>query len=147
MNTNYSKTDWMTMKQVAGLYKVTETTIENCYFRNKAEIDQDGVSVINIESPERNMTHSNLTEDNKGVTCFHKRAVLRIAMLLNDNEFAKEICSYILDALETVPDVPLLRNIFPEVELIYEIGQAFASGTNEELSTAIKKYSDYQIKA
>ncbi len=98
----------MLTKQVADYFEVPLQTLHSCYLRNKEEIDLDGILVKGIRDLDVCIMHTSkintkgvttfVFEDkttldvaNRGARCFSQRAILRIAMLLNQSIIAREI--------------------------------------------------------
>ena len=155
------KLEVMTTKQVANYFEVDHNLINQCYKRNKAEIDNDGVTYKKIEEfrcdkmsqlkTGKRATTTFQTENgqiieiqNNGTKCFSKRAVLRIAMLLRDSEIAKEIRTQLLNTFEVATAEQRIETIKTEQEIMANSMRIFFEGTKEEFAFAIKEYIDFQ---
>lgn len=112
----------MTVEHVADYYNVDRDAINSCYYRNKEEIDLDGVEKriaksfferdFHFENHVKYRSHTDfqlsdgviLRVPNVGVRLFSKRAVLRIGMLLRDSVIAREVRTQLLNAFEKTDD-------------------------------------------
>ena len=130
---------YATTEQVAKYYKVGEKAISSLVHDNREEIESDGYKVItrkdindneNFEFPLRkfksmrgktvitflNGTEFNVT--NTGMSLFPKRAILRVGMLLQNSEIAKEVRTRLLDIIhdteKTNPEI--IKNIVNELD-------------------------------
>lgn len=119
-------TDMMSIDQVADYYEVTPEYIKILYSNNKGEIDLDGVemfprsyydgSKLNITSVEKKQTSvtytfedgQTITINNRGLKAFSRRAVLRIGMLLQQSDVAKEVRTQLLNIEEKLHPKPKL---------------------------------------
>lgn len=119
-------TDMMSIDQVADYYEVTPEYIKILYSNNKGEIDLDGVemlprsyydgSKLNITSVVKKQTSVTytfedgqiITINNRGLKAFSRRAVLRIRMLLQQSDVAKEVRTQLLNIEEKLHPKPKL---------------------------------------
>lgn len=155
------KLEVMTTKQVANYFEVGVEAIQSTYKRNKNEIDSDGVlhknpndfglsKTNNPKTSKQGITTlslengSTLEINNRGVKCFSKRAILRIAMLLRDSEIAKEIRTQLLNTFEVATVEQRIETIKTEQEIMANSMRIFFEGTKEEFAFAIKEYIDFQ---
>ena len=124
----------MTVEHVAGYYNVDRDAINSCYYRNKEEIDLDGVEKriaksfferdFHFENHVKYRSHTDfqlsdgviLRVPNVGVRLFSKRAVLRIGMLLRDSVIAREVRTQLLNAFEKTDDGKKVEDINTEQE-------------------------------
>ena len=116
----------MSIDQVADYYEVTPEYIKILYSNNKGEIDLDGVemlprsyydgSKLNITSVVKKQTSVTytfedgqiITINNRGLKAFSRRAVLRIGMLLQQSDVAKEVRTQLLNIEEKLHPKPKL---------------------------------------
>lgn len=142
----------MTIKQVAEYFEVDSNTLEMCYKRNRDEIEPDGVALKSISEIkgvhlvpiriEQGKTIFQLADNitfevpNRGIKCFSKRAILRIAMLLRDSEVAKEIRTQLLNTFEQSTPEQRTTDIDEETQLTLNIVNAFKVGQVTDMLTA-----------
>lgn len=102
---NWQGDTWFTKENVAKLYNVDIRTIENQVSKNFNEITANGYKILN--SSELNEIKKFAPEINFGrkirnLGIFSFKAVLNLAMLLQNSEKAKEVRSKILDIVMNV---------------------------------------------
>ena len=150
------KLNMTTMKQVAEYFGVTYDTLSKCYYANRAEIDNDGVSLKKYKDflsgndflikhkkgiaeiiIDENIT---LIIPNSGARCLSKRAILRMAMFLRDSEVAKEIRSELLNIYEQRLEQPL-----ETVEIVNQENDICIDSSNDILDSSFCKVK--RIKA
>jgi len=158
----------MTIRQLSDYYDVGYETIKSRYKRNQDEFDEDGVTfkkpsdfkILNgSERTVKNMNQQNgklvitLTDSvkivipNRGIKCFPKRAILRMAMLLQGSETAKEIRTQLLNITEKVIEEEpekATEEIETELNLMQNIMSAFNSGDINELLTSACKMNAFK---
>lgn len=150
-------TDMMSIDQVADYYEVTPEYIKILYSNNKGEIDLDGVemfprsyydgSKLNITSVEKKQTSVTytfedgqiITINNRGLKAFSRRAVLRIGMLLQQSDVAKEVRTQLLNIEEKTSSETKIINITEEQKLMLEVGMAISSGDPSAAAVATSK--------
>lgn len=150
-------TDMMSIDQVADYYEVTPEYIKILYSNNKGEIDLDGVemfprsyydgSKLNITSVEKKQTSvtytfedgQTITINNRGLKAFSKRAVLRIGMLLQQSDVAKEVRAQLLNIEEKTSSKTKIIDITEEQKLMLEVGMAISSGDPSAAAVATSK--------
>lgn len=150
-------TDMMSIDQVADYYEVTPEYIKILYSNNKGEIDLDGVemfprsyydgSKLNITSVEKKQTSVTytfedgqiITINNRGLKAFSKRAVLRIGMLLQQSDVAKEVRTQLLNIEEKTSSETKIIDITEEQKLMLEVGMAISSGDPSAAAVATSK--------
>lgn len=150
-------TDMMSIDQVADYYEVTPEYIKILYSNNKGEIDLDGVemfprsyydgSKLNITSVEKKQTSvtytfedgQTITINNRGLKAFSKRAVLRIGMLLQQSDVAKEVRTQLLNIEEKTSSKTKIIDITEEQKLMLEVGMAISSGDPSVAAVATSK--------
>lgn len=155
-------TELMSVNQVADYYEVSIDHIKSLYGANRAEINSDGTemlardyydgSVINPTSVERKQTSvtytfedgQSVTINNRGLKAFSKRAVLRIGMLLQQSEIAREVRTQLLNIEEKTPDDVKAEDINEEQRLMLNVGMAYASGSIEAVMKATTEYNAFQ---
>lgn len=94
-------TDYLTSKMVADYYEVPYETIKKVMQRNKAELESDGIKVLQ----EKELFDFKLLLKGQGVplntrrflTIVSRRAVLRIGMLLTESKVAEKVRTYLLN--------------------------------------------------
>jgi len=142
----------MTTKMVADYFEVEKSTIELCYQRNKKGINEDGV---NIKSSKAFLNLQNVITEkqsyktivkisdtvtleipNRGIRCFSKRAILRVAMLLRDSKIAQEVRTQLLNTFEHATDEQKTLDINEETNIMLEIGRAAISGDIQRINEA-----------
>lgn len=147
----------MSIDQVADYYEVTPEYIKILYSNNKGEIDLDGVemfprsyydgSKLNITSVEKKQTSvtytfedgQTITINNRGLKAFSRRAVLRIGMLLQQSDVAKEVRTQLLNIEEKTLSKTKIIDITEEQKLMLEVGMAISSGDPSAAAVATSK--------
>lgn len=147
-------TELMSIEQVADYYEVSIDHVKSLYGLNRKEIDGDGTkmlprgfyngSVVNPISVEKRQTSVTYTfEDgqivtinNRGLKAFSKRAVLRIGMLLQQSNVAKEVRTQLLNIEEQSSDEVKVHDINEEQSLMLAVGMAVASGDANAVAVA-----------
>lgn len=150
-------TDMMSIDQVADYYEVTPEYIKILYSNNKGEIDLDGVemlprsyydgSKLNITSVVKKQTSVTytfedgqiITINNRGLKAFSRRAVLRIGMLLQQSDVAKEVRTQLLNIEEKTSSETKIIDITEEQKLMLEVGMAISSGDPSAAAVATSK--------
>lgn len=96
-------------KQAANFYEVSEDAIKSVIRRNRVELSQDGLNVINGEEL-RFLKSEALLKDNayvgnmaRAFTVIPRRALLRIGMLLTTSTVAEKLREYLLNIEEEAP--------------------------------------------
>ncbi|MDU3410083.1 hypothetical protein [Clostridium sp.] len=98
-------TDFATQEQVSNYYNVTKQTIESIVIRNSDELLIDGFKTFSKKEIETlNIQDECFKIPNRGMRLFPKRAILRVGMLLQDSEVAKEIRTRLLDIVQDVSE-------------------------------------------
>jgi hypothetical protein len=148
-----------TTKTVAEYFEVDVELIQKCYQRNKNEIDADGVEVKSVSglsghyvqldrSPVKTTfligNEYKFDVPNRGVKCFSKRAILRMAMLLRDSAVAKEVRTQLLNVFEHSTVEQKTNEIDNEQDLIMELGRAYVSKDFDRFALANQNYIGYQ---
>ena len=149
----------MTTKMVADYYKVTQDVIKMCYFNYKSEIKPDGVVVKRVSEMKDlcskiNLPYKsqqgkivfmldNITVEipNAGITCFSKRAILRIGMLLRDSPVAKEVRTQLLNVFKHSTAGQKTFEIDEEDRLMLKILHA---DDKEKIVMALSDYKNYK---
>lgn len=157
-------TDWVSINQVADYYEVTPEWIKELYGSNKEEIDSDGTEIISRDfyngsklkpiSIEQKQTFVIYTFEggkiisinNRGLKAFSKRAVLRIRMLLQKSEVAKEVRTQLLNIEEKTSGEIKVSSIAEEEKLLMNIALAYKSGEIDKLMAATSAYSKFQSR-
>lgn len=111
-------TDMMSIDQVADYYEASSQRVKDLYTQNKEEIDEDGTQVLprdyyngglikntSVEKKQTSVTYTfedgqTVTINNRGLKAFSRRAVLRIGMLLQQSNVAKEVRTQLLNIEE-----------------------------------------------
>lgn len=141
----------MTVKQVAEYFEVDIDVIKRCYQRNTSEINSDGTVVtkanklmehlVPLEKKQGSVVfqfdeNTTLEIPYRGIRCFSKRAVLRIAMLLRDSIIAQEVRTQLLNTFEHSTVEQRTEDINEETKLMIEIGRASMSGDMKKINVA-----------
>ena len=157
-------TELMSVNQVADYYEVTPEYIKAVYGSNRNEINSDGTTIIsrdyytdngskiNITSVDRKQTSvtytfedgQSVTINNRGLKAFSKRAVLRIGMLLQQSQIAREVRTQLLNIEEKTADDVKTEDINEEQRLMLNVGMAYASGSIEAVMKATTEYNAFQ---
>lgn len=154
------KLEMMTIKQVADYYGVGFEAIKSIYYRNKEEIDSDGTTLKTLDfwklqfetskSDRRGFSKFKIDENttieinNRGIHCFPKRAILRIGMLLQDSEIAKEVRTQLLNTFEHATDDQRTVEINNEQELYIKYAKAAIEGSKDDLLYAAQEVFAYK---
>lgn len=155
-------TELMSINQVASYYEVTPEWIKELYGNNKLEIDSDGTEIIprgfyngsklkptSVEKKQTSVTYTFadnqvVTINNRGLKAFSKRAVLRIGMLLQQSEVAREVRNQLLNIEEKTTDEVKTQDINEEQRLMLNIGIAYASGNVDAIMKATTEFNAFQ---
>ena len=147
-------TDLMSIEQVADYYEVSMDHVKSLYGLNREEIDSDGTkmlprgfyngSVVNPTSVEQKQTSVTytfenrqiVTINNRGLKAFSRRAVLRIGMLLQQSEVAREVRNQLLNIEEKTSMEIKTEDIEEEQKLMLSVGMAVASGDANAVAIA-----------
>lgn len=154
-----------TVDMVANYYEEDKSTIEMCISNHRDEVESDGYATYkgkDIEEMLSHVTKSLLVTKNRanfkvmnesgevilsgggrGVALFPKRAILRIGMLLQKSEVAKEVRTQLLNVVEIVKennDEMLVQEIDKEKQLYMNI--MFAQN-DAERAIAINEHLKY----
>lgn len=162
------KLECLTIRQLSDYFGVGYEAIKSQYKRNQDEFDEDGVisktpidfKFLNgSDRTFKNMNQQNgkllitISDDiklvipNRGIKCFPKRAILRMAMLLQGSEVAKEVRTQLLNitekGIEKNPETAV-EEIENEQKYLDDIMEAFRSGSVEKVLAATAAYTGYQ---
>ncbi len=154
-------TELATIKQVSDFYEVGEEAIKAVIFRNRNELEEDGLNSISGKETKEMLGSCNLQprnmrggfifeglEDvrfnNKSNVFLPRRAILRIGMLLRDSEIAKEIRTQLLNIEEKATPEVKTADITEEQTLALSVGMAYASGDSDAIMIATTKMMDYK---
>lgn len=150
----------MTIKQVAEYFEVDYEAVKSVYKRHRQEIDGDGTQLCSYQEfltvhdePLENVKMKSrvgsvtltlpdgmiLEIPNRGVRCFSRRAILRIAMLLRDSRVAQEVRTQLLNVFEKAEDDVKVSDIDDEQILMGEFSKALLSGNTEETIRAFSR--------
>lgn len=111
-------TEYATTEQVAGYYKVEQTTIRQVCVRNNDELTSDGMVVLTGEQLSDIKSLSGFKSRARQLTVYPKRAILRVGMLLRDGEVAKEVRTKLLDIIHDVEqsNPEIVKNVVDEID-------------------------------
>lgn len=143
-----------TTEMVAKFYEEEVGTIKMCVKNHRDEIESDGYKVWKkndfneskidlLSSTKTNFTiklgEEGFTISNRGLALFPKRAILRIGMLLQKSDVAKELRSRLLDIFHDAEhNTKIVENVFQEIrteqEIATEMSQAILMGDFSKLS-------------
>lgn len=147
-------TDLMSIDQVADYYEVSSQGIKNLYSQNREEIDGDGTKMLprdfyngstekstSVEVKQTSVTYTFengqiVTINNRGLKAFSRRAVLRIGMLLQQSEVAREVRNQLLNIEEKTSTETKTEDIEEEQKLMLSVGMAVASGDANAVAIA-----------
>lgn len=147
-------TDLMSIDQVADYYEVSSQGIKNLYSQNREEIDGDGTKMLprdfyngstekstSVEVKQTSVTYTFengqiVTINNRGLKAFSRRAVLRIGMLLQQSEVAREVRNQLLNIEEKTSTETKTEDIDEEQKLMLSVGIAVASGDANAVAVA-----------
>lgn len=147
-------TDLMSIDQVADYYEVSSQGIKNLYSQNREEIDEDGTKILprdfyngstekstSVEVKQTSVTYTfengqTVTINNRGLKVFSRRAVLRIGMLLQQSEVAREVRNQLLNIEEKTSMETKTEDIEEEQKLMLSVGMAVASGDANAVAIA-----------
>ena len=164
-----------TIKQIAEWYKVEPKTIRRIYQSCREEFERDGTRLVPLSEVNSVFTGesangtqmSTLPKINKsrygveiqldnetwikipntGVVMFPKRSVLRMGMLLQHSEVAKEVRTQLLNVFEkaeTGEPVDVVEEINREQELLNNVALAWASGDMMKFAGATMELNQYK---
>lgn len=147
-------TNLMSIEQVADYYEVSDRWIKELYSYNREEINTDGTKILprgyyngsevkptSVENKQTSVTYTFedgqiITINNRGLKAFSKRAVLRIGMLLQQSEIAKEVRTQLLNIEEKTSAETKIEDIEEEQKLMLSVGRAVASGDANAVAVA-----------
>ena len=147
-------TEMMSIEQVADYYEVSDRWIKELYGYNREEIDSDGTDLLprnfyngsevkptSVENKQTSATYifddgQMITINNRGLKAFSKRAVLRIGMLLQQSNVAREVRNQLLNIEEKSSDEVKVQDINEEQSLMLAVGMAVASGDANAVAVA-----------
>ena len=139
------KTQIVTVEMASNYFEVPKKTLESTIRRNKDELVSNGLLVL--RGVDLNEFKSNLHDEGafKGLnslTILNKKAILNIAMLLEDSPIAQKIRQVLLETIdkEEVTQIAV-QTIDEEKELMLSVLMA----TDDETHLlALKKWKDYK---
>lgn len=151
-------TDKVTIKQISEYYEVGEEAIKAIVFRNRDELTEDGLHSLTGKETKEFLVSCNLQPTNgkgffeaegirfayKNNLLFPRRAVLRVGMLLQDSEVAKEVRTQLLNIEEQTSTETKLADITEEQTLALSVGMAYASGDPDAIMIATTKMMDFK---
>lgn len=135
-------TEFATTEQVSDYFKTTKDNIKQTKIRNEEEFGLDGVKHYKHKEIKEIVNSDNVSPlkiPPAGTLLFPKRAILRMAMLLRDNEIAKEIRTRLLDVVQDVSEGKddiidnIVDEINEEIRLQMELGKAICEGNMSEV--------------
>lgn len=136
--------EYATTNQVAKYYVVEKKTIQKLAERNRDELLEDGLTLKNYKEIMQLVNTDNasaLKIPPNGTLIFPKRAILRVGMLLQDSEIAKEVRTQLLNIEENSTAETKSQSIDEEKQLVLNI--VFAKDEVES-ATAIRDLLDYK---
>lgn len=151
-------TELATVKQVADFYDVKEEAIKKILFRNRDELEEDGMKSYSGKETKKVLVKDTMSStntrggflmydiqfSNRGNTLFPRRAILRIGMLLRDSAVAKEIRTQLLNIEEKTSNEVKTMDINEEQSLALSVGMAYASGNPDAIMIATTKMMDFK---
>lgn len=151
-------TDFMTTRQVAEFYEVTQTVVRMANNNHKQELRGDGVKHYTYKDIQKLANRKDILQlgiSPNGSLLFPKRAVLRVGMLLRDSEVAKEVRTMLLnvyhDVQEEKPEIieNINKEYDDEIELHSKLGQAIMKGDMDNVilvTTKINEIKNRRLK-
>lgn len=151
-------TDKATIKQISDYYEVGEEAIKTIVFRNRDELTEDGLQSLKGKETKEFLVSCNLQPTNgngffetdgikfayKSNLLFTRRAILRVGMLLQDSEIAKEVRTQLLNIEEKTSNEVKTMDITEEQSLALSVGMAYASGDPTAIMIATTKMMDFK---
>lgn len=156
-------TEFATIVEIADFYKVDVDPIQKLYQRNKNEIDMDGIKIISAKelighycpiskkvskTQFKTIIHydngRNVDIPNRGIKVFPKRAILRIGMMLQNSDVAKEVRTQLLNIEEKTSEEIKIADITNEQQLALSLGMAMASGDINAITIATGKMMEFK---
>ncbi len=146
----------LTTQQVADFFEVDVEAVQKTYQRNKAEIDDDGVTVVKqkilygqfvqIGSGKGGQkifdigNGQQITVSNAGSRMFSQRAILRIGMLLRDSRVAREVRTQLLNIAQSAAAEQRVSAINEEEQLLGPIIRNLVEGQVQDCTMALMEY-------
>ncbi|WP_392534315.1 hypothetical protein [Nostoc sp. C117] len=96
---------WLTLKQVAEFYEVSEETIDANFKRHRDEFEADGIRLLRGQALNDARCIMHLASKTSSVNLFPPRAVMRMGFILRDSEIAKQVRNIALDMIEAIPSL------------------------------------------
>ncbi len=151
-------TDKATVKQISMYYEVEEGAFKMLVSRNRGELEEDGLQSLNGAKTKDFLVSNNLLPTNgngffeaegirfayKSNLLFTRRAILRVGMLLQDSDIAKEIRTQLLNIEEKTSNEVKTADITEEQSLALSVGMAYASGNPDAIMIATTKMMDFK---
>jgi hypothetical protein len=154
----------VTREQVANYYEVNESAIRKIEIKNRDEIDLDGFKVFKMNDFKERLTGANLniktgkgcfevefSNDQTykipytGIALYTPRAILRIGMLLQESNVAKEVRTQLLNIEEKSTTSQRVESITEEQELILKIIYAKDDIERANATSALLSYKNKRI--
>lgn len=139
-------TELATTKQVAEFYGVPSNTLKQTIFRNKEELESNGMRMSSYQEIKEEVSKgynvyllSELGISKRGSYIFSKRAILLVGFMLRDSKVAQEVRNQALNIIENATDEHKTMEITKEKQLLMaimfasnEIGRATTINTHIE---------------
>lgn len=121
----------VTTDMVASFYEVPIETIKTVVKRNREELDDDGLTVIDREdfALRFNLNPGRVS----AFMLYPRRAVLRIAMVLRDSPVARQVRDYLLDAERPagIPDITTPSGLLVMTEMFRDTARQLVAATEQ----------------
>lgn len=140
----------MTTRQVADYFEVDLETAKKSIQRNKTELEPNGMQTLDGEDllkfksnfDKDTLSSTKMNKANRSLTVFTRRAILNLAMLLEESEIAKEIRTKLLDVVEDVEVIEkIVAEIDKEQDLVFKV---YTAKTPEEGLLALRELNAYK---
>jgi hypothetical protein len=111
------------VEMAAEYYEVAKETIKNIINSNRSELKEDGLQVIKGHELRLLKNLSVVPKNAPSFTLIPKRAVLRIGMLLQDSDVAREVRTHLLDQEQTNKTVDVISSLSPQLQFMIQMEQ------------------------
>lgn len=154
----------VTSQQVAEYFEVDRNVLRVCVHNNKEELSGDGVrnlsaaefQALNDVMPKRKSKGTIVLADQFGhefavstatTTCYTKRAILRLAMLLRDSRIAREVRTQLLNVFERATSDQRTAAIEEEEALVLKIYHSEDQQERLEAAQGLKRIHTARVDA
>ncbi|MEK5469349.1 ORF6C domain-containing protein [Paenibacillus sp. FSL R7-0210] len=113
----------ITIEMAANYYEVEKSVIDMTISRNRAELESDGLHVKRGSELTNFKLESVVPKNTPSLTVMPRRALLRIGMLIQDSEVARQVRSYLLDAEQEVNKGMNVSALSPQLQFMIQMEQ------------------------